>query len=234
MDQNRLNWRLSAAVIWAIVSVAMPATGAEPKAKSPAKPKPQSAQTFSPGEDARVSMFGIEAKGTKFVYVLDRSGSMGGGGGDALAAAKKELLASIDKLDTVQQFQIIFYNENARQFNPAGQSGRLAFGTDQNKAEARRFIGTIESDGGTAHEDALMMAIRLHPDVIFLLTDADDPKLTSRDLERLERRGAGTIINTIEFGTGPQPEANNFLVKLATQSGGEHTYVDVSKLDRKE
>jgi len=35
---------------------------------------------------ARVTIFGIEAKGAKFVYVFDRSGSMNGA---PLAAAKK-------------------------------------------------------------------------------------------------------------------------------------------------
>jgi hypothetical protein len=185
---------------------------------------------FSPGEKAQISVFGVQAEGSKFVYVLDHSGSMGGSGGKALAAAKVELLASIDKLDTIHQFQLVFYNERPRAFNPTGTPGRLAFGTEQNKAEVRRFINSVESDGGTDHEEAVMMAIRMHPDVIFLLTDADDPKLSTRQLARIERLGAGIIIHTIEFGTGAQRDANNFLVRLAKQSGGEHAYVDVSKL----
>jgi len=41
-----------------------------------------------------VRFFGAEGKGYKFVYVLDRSGSMGGSGAKALRAAKAELLAS--------------------------------------------------------------------------------------------------------------------------------------------
>ncbi|HTN76656.1 MAG TPA: hypothetical protein VL096_15465, partial [Pirellulaceae bacterium] len=56
-------------------------------------------------------VFGVKGRGTKFVYVFDRSGSMSGFGGRPLAAAKRELLASINDLDTVHQFQVIFYNE---------------------------------------------------------------------------------------------------------------------------
>lgn len=229
MSRHRSSRWLFPMAFLAIAAAMAPGSvmAAEPDAKPPARPP----IVVSPGEKAQTSMFGIQAEGSKFVYVLDRSGSMGGGSGKALAAAKGQLLASLDKLDTVHQFQIVFYNERPRVFNPTGQPGRLAFGTDQNRAEVRRFIDTIAPDGGTAHEDALVLAIRLHPDIIFLLTDADDPQLTSRQLARIERLSPGIIIHTVEFGTGPQRDANNFLVKLARQSGGEHVYVDVSKLD---
>jgi hypothetical protein len=178
-----------------------------------------------------MTLFGIQAEGVKFVYVLDHSGSMGGDSdGKALAAAKAELLASLAKLEDVHQFQIVVYNERPRLFNPTGQASRLSFGTEQNKAEVRRFLTTVEAEGGTDHMAALAMAIRMHPDVIFLLTDADEPKLKARDLARLERLGLGIVIHTVEFGTGPQKDAEDFLVKIARQSGGEHAYVDVTKL----
>jgi hypothetical protein len=197
-------------------------------AAAPAPKKPAKGPiVISPGE--KISMFGVEAEASKYVFVLDRSGSMGGESGKALAAAKKELVAAIDKLDRVQQFQIVFYNESPSVFNPAGKPGRLAFGTEQNKAEAKKFIESIASDGGTDHEEALALALRLRPDVIFLLTDADDPKLTARQLDRIDRIGAGVTIHTVEFGTGAQREADNFLVKLARQSLGKHVYVDASK-----
>jgi hypothetical protein len=186
-------------------------------------------QPISPGEEGTVTLFGIPATGSKYVFVLDRSGSMGGTGGKALAAAKAELIACLDGIDSVQQFQIIFYNETPRIFNPTGQPGKLAFGSDQNKRRAKDFIESIKSDGGTDHENAIMTAIRMRPDVIFLLTDADEPKLKARELDRIDRMGPGIIINTIEFGTGPQPEADNFLVRLARQSRGKHVYVDASK-----
>jgi hypothetical protein len=75
-----------------------------------------------------------------------------------------------------------------------------------------------------------MMAIRLQPDVIFFLTDADEPKLSPNQLARLHRAAAGISINAIEFGFGPQADRDNFLVQLAQQNDGRHVYVDISKV----
>ena len=81
------------------------------------------------GGKARIGMFGLWGEGYKFVYVFDRSGSMGGDGSASLKAVKAELLASLKNLDTVHQFQIIFYNHRPVLFNPSGTPGKLAFGT---------------------------------------------------------------------------------------------------------
>ena len=183
---------------------------------------------MSPGEKAQVSLFGIKAEGSKFVYVLDRSGSTDG---KLLDAAKAEIIASIEKIDDVHQFQLIVYNERPTVFNPAGSGGQLAFGTEANRAEVRKFLSTISGDGGTDHAAALSTAIRMHPDVIFLLSDGDEPKLTARELERIDRIGAGIIINTIQFGEGRKLE-HGFMEKLARQSGGQYAFVDTTKLEK--
>ncbi len=182
----------------------------------------------SPGEKARVSLFGVEAQGTKFVYVLDRSGSTEG---KLLAAAKVQILASIEKIDDMHQFQLVVYNDQPRAFNPAGPNGHLAFGTDANRDEVKRFLGTIDAEGGTDHFAALSRAIRMRPDVIFLLTDGDKPLVTARELARIDRLGPGITIHTIQFGEGPHGAANDWMEKLARQSGGEYKYVDTTKLD---
>jgi hypothetical protein len=181
------------------------------------------------GGKARTSLFGVVGEGYKFVYVFDRSGSMGGSGQNSLKLVKAELLRSLKNLDTVHQFQIIFYNERPVIFNPTGTPNRLAFGTEQNKQRAIRFIDSITAAGGTAHEDALRLAIRLQPDVIFFLTDADDPKLTPAQLTKIRQLAAGIVINAIEFGEGPKPAEPTFLADLARQNGGGYAYVDVTR-----
>ena len=191
--------------------------------------KPKNDRPVSPGEKAQVSLFGVKAEGSKFVYVLDRSGSTDG---KLLATAKAEILASIEKIDDVHQFQLVVYNERPKAYNPAGPGGQLAFGTDANREEVKKFLATVSGDGGTDHAAAISMAVRMHPDVIFLLSDGDEPMLTAHDLERIDRIGPGIIINTIQFGEGHKL-AHGFMEKLAKQSGGEYKFVDTTKLGEK-
>lgn len=195
----------------------------------------QSGQTVAVGEalrrgKGRTKVFGIPGEGYKFVYVFDRSASMGGSGRSTLAAAKAELLKSLQSLGETHQFQIIFYNEEPSILNIAGRS-RLVFGTPQNKELARRFVGGITADGATRHEEALLLALRLKPDVIYFLTDADDPVLSDAQLQRIHQIADGvTAINTIEFGAGPQIGGDNFLARLAHENAGQYAYFDITAL----
>ncbi len=181
------------------------------------------------GGKGSATVFGLTGKGWKFVYVFDRSDSMNWHQRTPLRRAKAELLTSLDSLGSNHQFQIIFYNQKPSIFNPSGRPNRLAFATEQNKRNAAKFVSGVTATGGTNHVDALTMAIALHPDVIFFLTDADEPVLSAGQLFDIHRRAAGVTIHAIEFGFGPQRNANNFLVRLASQNGGQHAYVDISK-----
>ena len=154
----------------------------------------------APGGYAQTGVFGLRAQGYKFVYVFDRSGSMGGHGGAPPAAAQGQLIKSLHDLGQTHQFQIIFYNERPQVFTPVAGAGRLVFGTEDNKYQAERFVQSIIADGATEHEDALAMALRMAPDVIFFLTDADEPRLNARQLAHIARINKGTQINAIEFG----------------------------------
>lgn len=178
----------------------------------------------------RTRIYGVEGEGTRFVYVFDRSASMEGAGSSPLAAAKAELLASIEGLDPMHQFQIIFYNERPWVFNPTGDPGRLPFATVQNKAQAKKWVLSITADGGTRHEEALSAAIRLRPDCIFFLTDADEPRLSDAQLQKIQRMARGISINTIEFGVGPKSGPPSFLARLAEQNEGNYAYVDITRL----
>lgn len=178
------------------------------------------------GGGARVSVFGVEGEGNKFVYVFDRSSSMEG---LPLAAAKRQLVQSLDSLDSVNQFQIIFFNHNLQPFEVPGGGRRIAFATDRNKQLAANFVGGITADGGTDRFAALKKAVGLQPDVIFFLTDADDAMSASElaDIARLNRRARATIC-TIQFGRGPR-QRENFLVDLANQTGGQYVYIDTTQ-----
>jgi hypothetical protein len=186
------------------------------------------AKTEVRGGLGRTSVYGLNGEGFKFVYVFDRSGSMGGSGNRALNAAKAELLRSLADLGETHQFQIIFYNEEPSIMRLGGVAN-LMFANAQNKREAERFVQSITADGATQHEPALTAALRLSPDVVFFLTDADQPELSAAQLDRIKRLNGGrAVINTIEFGLGPKIRKHNFLDVVAAENGGRSAYVDIS------
>ncbi len=185
------------------------------------------------GNQARTSIFGAEGVGSKFVYVFDRSASMDGYQGRPLRAAKGELIASLEDLDKVHQFQIIFYNDRPTVFNPFHpQPPRMLFGDAQTKRRAQNFVRGIIAAGGTEHMEALKRALAMRPDVIFFLTDAAEPQLSPQQLAKIRQLNnrVGATIHAIEFGAGPSQGGMNFLVRLAKQNGGTHIYVDVTRL----
>jgi hypothetical protein len=177
---------------------------------------------------AKVSLFGVQGTGSKFVYLFDRSASMEG---PPLAAAKRQLIESLKSLDNLHQFQVIFFNHRLRSFDITSGGRRIPFGTDRNKQLAANFVGGITADGGTDRFIALKQALAYRPDVIFFLTDADDPMSASemKEVERIQSR-LGTAICVIEFGRTAEPPKRNFLTDLARLSGGQYGYVNTAKL----
>jgi Ca-activated chloride channel family protein len=179
---------------------------------------------------AHVTIFGIEAKGSKFVYVFDRSGSMEG---VPLAAAKKQLLESLQPLGETQQFEILFFNHRVSVFDSSSGSKRATFATDRNKQLAAEFVQKIAADGGTDRFLALRRALALQPDVVFFLSDEDKP-MPAKELDEIARTNdrVGAQICAIEFGRGEKPPSGSSMAELAQANNGKYVYVDVAKLSK--
>lgn len=182
-----------------------------------------------PTGQGQTPFFGIRDSGTRFVYVVDKSGSMSNHG--AMRVAKAELLASLNTLDATQQFQIVFYSNHPVVMSTPRGDATLLWATDINKTLARQFVSGVQPDGGTDHMPALIRALKLNPDVIFFLTDAEEPRLSAGQLDRIRRlNGSRARIHCIEFGTGPKlGNVENFLQKLARENGGSYRYHDVTR-----
>jgi len=188
------------------------------RVKKPGPPRPR----------VRLVLFdGVEAEGNRFVFVLDRSKSMGAAQLAILHEARREILAQIDRLDARHAFQIIAYNNRPDRFNRGG----LLPATDQNKRQAHKFVEGVTAAGGTKHYLAIASALRNTPppDAIFVLTDADEPHPTGGELAELVRRAAGRCsISVVQFGQGPLDASANFFTRLASETGGVHGYLDVT------
>jgi hypothetical protein len=184
------------------------------------------------GGQGSTTVFGAQGRGSKFLYVFDRSLSMAGFQGRPMAAARAELIASLSTLQSVHQFQIVFYNEDQAVLNPfPSMPPTMLFASSSNKQLASEFVSRVQPAGGTRHFEALELALNMRPDVIFFLTDAEEPQLSAAQLNQIRRHNAGqTSIHAIEFGSGPFRGGQNFLVLLAKQNSGQHVYVDLTEL----
>ncbi|MEL7499393.1 MAG: VWA domain-containing protein [Planctomycetota bacterium] len=179
------------------------------------------------GGEVTTEVFGVTGTGNRFVYVVDRSDSMSGFESRPILAARQQLVESLESLQPTNQFQIIFYNGTTKVFNPDGQP-TMYFADEEMKQKAIRFVNSTPPDGGTNHVKALAEAFRLHPDVIFLLTDAEGgfTKAELNELSRLNRSAA--VINAIEFGE--QRGTDQSLAKLARESGGHYIFKNINTL----
>lgn len=195
----------------------------------------KSAGPPSDASKTTATLFGVSGTGSRFVYVFDRSDSMNGYGGTPLRQAKRELIRSLNTLSERQQFQIIFYNDKPTPFRLGGLPLQMIRAEPGYLNQAESYVRSIAAFGGTSHEDALKMAIRMGPDVIFFLTDARIPRLSSKQLREIRTRAenAGTTIHAIEFGGVAAVPANSFLRELAEMNRGEYRYVDVRRMQSK-
>ena len=185
-----------------------------------------SQEQVATGPTAQLSLFGsAKAEGRSFVFVIDRSASMGGSGLGAIGAAAKELSGQLDQLSPDQTFQVIAYNQSVAHFSDRG----LLPADAENQERLVRFVAEIAAFGQTEHTRGLLAALRLKPEVIFLLTDGGDPALDNLQLRTVREAAAGrTSIHTLHFGRGPAPEGEHFLQRLAAENRGSYTYIDMN------
>ena len=97
---------------------------------------------------------------------------------------------------------------------------------------ATKYVSSIAAYGGTEHESALKLALRMGPDVIFFLTDARVPRLSEGELRELQVRAtsSGTTVHCIEFGSDREAPTDSFLIDLAKMNQGQYRYIDVQGL----
>jgi len=160
----------------------------------------------------RASFFGITAGGRFFIYVLDRSGSMVDDG--RIARATIELRRSVGALRDPQRFEVIFYNDEAATM-PGGPIPRPA--DSHAKRMLRSWLETVEPDGGTRPRTAVLQALALRPDAVFLLSDGDFPDGTVEAIARANTREIP--IHCVDLAGGLAGDA---LPRIARDSGGRY------------
>ncbi len=119
------------------------------------------------------SIHGAMKAGQTVVYVLDCSGSMGEFG--KLTLARAALVSTLRRQPTEVRFQVLAYNGTARSVLP----GLCVAASATNVAAAEAGLANLRATGRSNHVEAVRAAAALRPDVIVLLTDADDLTLAA-------------------------------------------------------
>jgi hypothetical protein len=168
------------------------------------------------------SFFEVPIRARTVVFVIDRSMSMGLNGG--LSAARREVLAALDRLPESTRFQVILYNREATPLRLGGRT-ELVAATEEARRETHLLLASVRAEGSTNHPEALRRALALLPDLILFVTDADD--LTTEQVRALTQMNtAGCVIQTIELSGHRAERAGGALQQLAHYNGGTHRQVD--------
>jgi hypothetical protein len=164
------------------------------------------------------SMFAPAPTAKSVVYVLDRSGSMGQA--DAYRRACGAVLANLAQWPATTQFQVVAYNSKAQPLCVNASLGLLPNNTDTLQKVAV-LLAALPPTGWTDHRCGLRCGLLLAPDVLYLVTDADD--LTAEDVRWITNLNRGrTVIHTIEMHSRHSARATGALAQLA--SGNKGTY----------
>lgn len=120
------------------------------------------------GARGGATIFNFSADGSRFVYVLDFSGSLV----VTVDDLKRELKRSVASLQSSNEFNVILFYETAanKQMVDAYQS-QLAQANPQMKQGFFDWIMKKAPNGGTAPLEALRRALAMKPDAIFFFSD---------------------------------------------------------------
>ena len=180
------------------------------------------------GERVSIPFLDAEGVGKSFVWVIDRSASMAHR--NSIGLAKSEIVRGLEKLTSEHEFQVIFYDTESTAI-PFGK-GKMLKATRRNVDRAKKYLDEIDARGGTEHLGPLFAAFALAPEVVFFLTDAD--LMSARDVAKLtvanRRSNPPATIHAIEFGSGPEADADKPLRRLARENDGSFLYIDVGGL----
>lgn len=184
------------------------------------------------GSGDGASFFGLEAKGRRFAYIVDISGSMNQGYSEGLSRwdqTRQELLRSIRSLDADAEFHVQLYaSGSVSLFGVSAWSQS----TPMNKRLSTDALARINPDGGTNPMPAFQSVFSLdpRPDAIYYMSDGEvsEPGELAATIRSLNGRRR-VPVHCILFGELGNPDAQQraetMLRNIARQSGGRYTHI---------
>jgi hypothetical protein len=169
---------------------------------------------------AGTTYFGIAGRGTRFAYIVDRSGSMSAY--NRMGIALRELARSIQGLPDYAQFHVVFFS-SPPVVTPPMQRGWLR-ARPNTVTNFTRWLDNVTPGGGTVPRPAFehVFALDVRPDVIFFMTDGIIAGFSAEEVRQMNSRGRRVVIHTITFGDQGSEE---LMRQIARDSGGTYRFV---------
>jgi hypothetical protein len=172
-----------------------------------------------------------EAHAKQVVYLCNASASVKA----KFTSIKKELGGAIDGLKPDQQFDVVIWQDGLA---IAFQRDAPAPATDENKKRCAAFLDRAIARGNKNAIPAIVLAFKLKPDLIYLLTDSDFPDNDAvlKKVRELNKPGADgktpTKVNTIAFVNEKDADTKflKLLETIAEESGGHFSRVAENEL----
>lgn len=164
------------------------------------------------------SFFGVEARGNRFAFVVDVSGSMGGA---RLERLRGELITAVDTLLENSSYIIVPYSDSA---SVLGDKVEWREASVSGKRFARTEIAGMASSGGTIPLPAFVLlfeTLRPRPDAIYFMTDGEFDEETVTRIGEMNRR-LRIPIHCICYGSR---DGEKNLQQIAKDSRGTYTFV---------
>ena len=161
------------------------------------------------------------------IFVIDISGSMAG---TSIEQAKASLITAVDSLSSIDQFNIIWFNNKTDHIFP-----KAVAASTQYKNIAKRFIENIQANGGTEMLPAMKLALSDDADpsrlrqVIFITDGNISNEAELFDI--IDNQLGNSRLFTIGIGSAPN---SYFMSKAAAKGRGTFTNIgDVNEVQEK-
>ncbi len=171
------------------------------------------------GDGGTASFFGVEAVGRRFVFIVDRSGSMNIAG--RWPTLQEQLLEAINGLSANAQFYVVLFSSDAM-----AMGGRTGWtdATGSGKSWGRREVANLPPpSGGTVPVPGfeLAMRVRPRPDAIYFMTDGEFAESQAYEIVRMVEE-LRIPVHCITFASD---EGRAQMEMIARATGGSYTHV---------